>query len=80
MSKMIQIRNVPASLHRKIAMRAKREGLTMTLYIQRLLEREVDKRASLDDVLSRIRQRDRTDLEEPAAAVLARARRERESA
>lgn len=76
--KMIQIRNVPESLHRKIALRAKREGTTITLYIQRLLEREMEETSTLDEVVGRIRQREKSELGEPVSAVLDRARRERE--
>jgi hypothetical protein len=43
MSKMIQVRNVPASLHRELVRRAKARGLTLTEYIQQVLEREVQR-------------------------------------
>jgi plasmid stability protein len=54
MSKMIQIRNVPDSLHREAKARAAREGLTLSDYAKRALEREVGQ-VTLDEVLERIR-------------------------
>ncbi|HSG49966.1 MAG TPA: hypothetical protein VLA43_19235, partial [Longimicrobiales bacterium] len=38
---MIQVRNVPDALHRELVRRARGEGLSLTAYIQRILEREV---------------------------------------
>jgi antitoxin FitA len=37
MSKMIQVRNVPDDLHRKLKMRAAAEGMTLSDYIKREL-------------------------------------------
>jgi hypothetical protein len=48
MSKMIQVRNVPERLHRDLARRARRQGLTLTMYIQRILEREVARRPAAE--------------------------------
>ena len=47
MSKMIQVRNVPDRLHRELMKRAKRAGLSLTDYIQRVLEREVSRPPAL---------------------------------
>jgi plasmid stability protein len=55
MSKMIQIRNVPESLHREAKARAAREGLTLSDYAKRALEREVG-RVSVDELWARIRE------------------------
>jgi antitoxin FitA len=42
MSKMIQIRNVPEPLHRKLKVKAAEEGMTLSDYLLRMAEREVD--------------------------------------
>ena len=38
-AKSIQIRNVPAALHRRLKARAAAEGMSMSAYIRRELER-----------------------------------------
>jgi plasmid stability protein len=38
---MIQVRNVPERLHRELVKRARRRGVTLTKYIEDILEREV---------------------------------------
>jgi len=40
MAKMIQIRNVPDDLHRKLKARAAEQGLSLSDYLLRLAERE----------------------------------------
>lgn len=50
---MIQVRNVPDRLHRELAKRARRRGVTLTRYIQDILEREVA-RPPADEVFERI--------------------------
>lgn len=40
---MIQIRNVPPSLHRELKRRARLSGKPLTAYIQEILEREVER-------------------------------------
>ncbi|MBL8228118.1 MAG: hypothetical protein JNL98_06560 [Bryobacterales bacterium] len=39
MSKMIQIRNVPESVHRTLKQRAAQEGMTLSAYLNREFER-----------------------------------------
>lgn len=76
MSKMIQIRNVPDSLHRKLKARAAETGKSLSEY----LLGEVERIAALptrEEMLRRIHSRSRVQLSEPAAAVI---RRERDSA
>lgn len=75
MPKMIQIRHVPDSLHRKLRSRAAMAGMTLSDYLRQELERSVDQLtyAELRDrlaALPRIAVR-----EAPAAAV----RRERDA-
>lgn len=54
MSVMIQIRNVPESLHREAKARAAREGLSLSDYAKRALEREVQ-RLGVEELWERIR-------------------------
>ncbi len=39
----IQIRNVPNSLHRKLKIRAAQKNMTLTDYVKKLIERDVEK-------------------------------------
>jgi len=54
MSIMIQVRNVPEPLHAELVRRAEARGVTLTAYIQSVLEREVG-RMPREEVLRRIR-------------------------
>lgn len=76
MSKMIQIRNVPEALHRKLKSRAAESGQTLSDYILAEVER-LAVRPTRDDMLARIHRRRRLTLKTPAAVVV---REERESA
>ncbi|MEE2846754.1 MAG: toxin-antitoxin system HicB family antitoxin [Gemmatimonadota bacterium] len=40
---MIQVRNVPESLHRELVRRADLHGQSLTAYVQDILEREVSR-------------------------------------
>ena len=75
MAKMVQIRNVPEVLHRKLKVRAARSGQTLTDYLLAELER-LAARPTRDEMLARIHSRKRVTLKTPAAAVI---REERES-
>jgi len=75
MSKMLQIRNVPTDLHRELKVRAASEGLTMSDFVLRELERTLQK-PTRAEVFARIRQRGPVSVRpSPAAAV--RAERQR---
>lgn len=76
MSKMVQIRNVPESLHRKLKVRAADLGQTLSDYLLAELER-LAARPTRDEMLTRIHSRKRVTLKTPAAVVI---REERESA
>jgi antitoxin FitA len=54
MSTMIQIRNVPDEIHREAKARAAREGLTLSDFALRSLEREV-RRPTAAELAARIR-------------------------
>ena len=76
MPKMIQIRNVPDSLHRKLKARAAVEGQTLSDY----LLAEIGRMATLptrQEMLARLHTRSRITLRTPAAEVI---RQERETA
>jgi antitoxin FitA len=66
MSKMIQVRNVPDRLHKELVRRAKARGMTLSDFIEDLLEREVE-RPPAEEVFERIRQQPRVKLPRPAA-------------
>jgi antitoxin FitA len=77
MSRMIQVRNVPDRLHREITRRARRQGRTVTAYVQEILEREVA-RPPLEETLERIAKRRPVSLGRPAAELIREERAERE--
>jgi antitoxin FitA len=56
MSKMIQLRHVPDDLHRKLKARAAIEGLSLSDYLLREVER-VAERPTLSDLRRRLAQR-----------------------
>jgi plasmid stability protein len=76
MSKMIQIRNVPDALHRKLKVRAAASGQTLSDYLLREMER-LAARPTREEMLARIHSRNRVTLKTPAAVVI---REERDSA
>ncbi len=71
---MIQVRNVPDTLHRELKRRARARGVTLTRYIQDILERETS-RPHADEVLDRIAKRPPADLGMSAAELLRSERR-----
>ena len=73
---MIQVRDVPDRLHRELSRRAKRRGLTLTEYIEQILEREVA-HPPVADVIERIASRDPVVLGATAAELLRAERRSR---
>ena len=75
MSKMVQIRNVPDALHRKLKARAADSGRTLSDYLLAELER-LAARPTREEMLARLHSRKRVTLKTPAAVVI---RAERES-
>jgi len=75
---MIQVRNVPDALHEELRRRARARGLTLTDYIQEILEREVA-RPEPDEVFRRIAQREPVDLPVPAAVLIREGREEQDA-
>jgi antitoxin FitA len=71
MSKMIQIRNVPDSVHREVKARAARAGMSLSDFLLHEVKRLVAS-APVEDVLARLAARERPRLSEtPADAVRA---------
>jgi hypothetical protein len=76
MSKMIQLRNVPDKLHRKLKARAKKAGLSLSDYVIREIEPFADL-PTMDEFLDRLKTREPIVLTEPAAVTIRRMREDR---
>lgn len=76
MSKMIQIRNVPEALHRKLKVRAASAGKTLSDYLLGEISR-IAAAPTRAEMLERLHSRARVKLSEPSAKTI---RRERDSA
>lgn len=76
MSRMVQIRNVPDALHRKLKVRAADSGQTLSDYLLAELER-LASRPTRDEMLNRLHSRRRVTLKTAAARII---REERDSA
>ena len=74
MSKMLQIRNLPDEVHRRLKSRAALAGMSMSDYVLREIERMLS-RPTRDEVFARIAELPPIDLNPPPAEVL---REERE--
>jgi plasmid stability protein len=71
MGKMIQLRNVPEDLHRKLKTRAAAAGLSLSDYLLREIRKSAD-RPTVQELLERLRRRSTPRLREsPADAVRA---------
>jgi antitoxin FitA len=69
MSKMIQLRNVPEALHRKLKARAAMEGMSLSDYL--ILEaRKITERPTLSELKERLQKRAPVQLIESAAAAV----------
>ena len=72
---MVQIRNVPPEVHRRLKARAALEGLSMSDYVLRELRKALD-RPSRDEILERLRAKPPRRLKSSVARLL---REEREA-
>ena len=70
----LQVKNVPAALHRKLRAYAKRCGRTVRDVVLETLGREIEQ----DEFRNRLARRARVDLGRPAAGILEEARDERD--
>lgn len=69
MSVMIQVRNVPETVHRRLKARAAEEGVSLSDYV--LVElRRMAERPTRSEILARIREREPVRLRRPAAALV----------
>ena len=69
MSKMIQIRNVPDDVHKKLKLRAAEQGMTLSDYLkQELLH--IAQLPTVEEVLERARHREPVHLDEPIEDVI----------
>jgi plasmid stability protein len=69
MSKMIQLRNVPDSLHRTLKARAAMAGMSLSDYLLAEI-REVAERPTFSELRERLEQRERIDLPKAAATLI----------
>ncbi len=76
MSVMVQIRNVPDEVHRKLKARAALAGMSISEYLLRDIERSLE-RPTREELLERLRSRQRVELSEPVAAAVAAERESR---
>jgi plasmid stability protein len=74
MSKMIQIRNVPDEVHRRLKIRAAQEGMTLSDLLAREA-RELAERPTLAEMLERLTRAPAHRPLRPSAADIVRARR-----
>ena len=72
---MLQVRNVPVELHRRLKARAAIEGMSMSEYVLREVRKSLE-RPTRQEVLDRLRARPRRRLRRTAADVI---RAERDS-
>jgi plasmid stability protein len=75
MARMIQIRNVPDEVHRKLKVRAAKEGVTLSELLAREARRIADE-PTLEELRARLLSRPAVKLRAPPAAVV-RAERDR---
>jgi antitoxin FitA len=73
MPKMIQIRNVPDELHRKLKARAARLKMTLSDYLLSEIEQTAEKPA-LSEMMERLRNQEPVELDEPPEVTIRRMR------
>jgi plasmid stability protein len=76
MSKMIQIRDVPDQVHRTLKARAAREGMSLSDFLKRELERTA-KRPTMTEWLENIRQAKPIPAKQSAASIIRELRESR---
>jgi len=69
MSKMIQVRNVPDSLHRSLKARAALAGMSLSEYLLAEIK-EIAERPTLAELLGRLRKREPVSIEIDAARLI----------
>lgn len=73
MTKMIQIRNVPDELHRRLKERAEKAGMSLSDYLLSEME-QVAEKPTLAEMMERLRSREPVELDESPAVTIRRMR------
>lgn len=73
MNKHVQIREIPEKTHRKLKMRAAEEGLSMSDYLKRLIERDLQ-RPRWSEIKARMEKLTPVELPESTAEMIRRER------
>ncbi|HEY7002947.1 MAG TPA: hypothetical protein VH281_01595 [Gaiellaceae bacterium] len=73
MSKMIQIRNVPDELHRRLKVRAAERGMTLSDYLLAEVE-QVAEKPTLPELMERLSREEPVTLDEPPETTVRRLR------
>jgi antitoxin FitA len=73
MSKMIQIRNVPDDVHRKLKVRAAERGMSLSEFLLAEVE-EIAERPTLAELMERLAIEEPVDLDEPPEVTVRRLR------
>ena len=66
---MIQLRNVPSALHRKLKSRAALAGMSLSDYLIDIIRRDAE-RPTVEELLARLRDREPIDSELSAADII----------
>lgn len=69
MSVMVQVRNVPDEVHRKLKSRAALSGMSISDYLLREIERSLE-RPTREELLERLQSRSRVEPAEPIAVAV----------
>lgn len=72
---MIQIRNVPEDIHRKLKVRAAEAGMSLSDYLLAEI-RELAEQPTLEELVTRIRSRPSVEIPESSAAIIRELREE----
>ena len=72
---MIQVRNVPDDIHREATARAVREGISLSAYVLRILERSlevplIDEVPPVEEVLARLRSLEPVESSQSSAEII----------
>jgi plasmid stability protein len=67
---MVQVRNVPDELHRKLKSRAALSGMSISEYLLREIERVLE-RPTREELLQRLQSREQVELREGTASAVA---------
>lgn len=73
MTKMIQIRNVPDELHRKLKVRAAQEGMTLSDYLLSEVE-QIAEKPTLRELMEKLSHDEPVEVDEPPEVTIRRMR------